>query len=215
MTTGVATTGTATTGVATTTDPIPARTRWQAERSEADSQAYVRRFADLTVQGTDLHGEARFMDAVLAPRSRVLDAGCGTARLGAELARRGHDVLAVDLDPVLVAAAPQVPRLRVQVTDLAALQLDERFDAVVAAGNVMVYTAPGTEGAVVRRLGAHLVRGGVLVTGFATDRPYSLVDFDADAAAAGLELEQRFASWDLRPWLPGADWAVTVLRRRP
>lgn len=215
MTTEAVTAGATTTGAATTTDPIPARTRWQSERSEADSHAYVRRFADLTAQGTDLHGEARFMDAVLAPRSRVLDAGCGTARLGAELARRGHDVLAVDLDPVLVAAAPQLPRLRVQVADLAALELDERFDAVVAAGNVMVYTAPGTEGAVVRRLGAHLVPDGVLVAGFATDRRYGLAEFDADAAAAGLELEQRFASWDLRPWCPGADWAVTVLRRRP
>ena len=55
----------------------------------------------------------------------------------------------------------------------------------------------------------------MLVTGFATDRQYRLAEFDAAAAAAGLELEQRFAGWDLRPWRPGADWAVTVLRTRP
>ncbi len=190
-------------------------TRWQDERSEADSRDYVRRFADLAAQGVDLHGEARFMDALLTPGSRVLDAGCGTGRLGAELARRGHQVVGVDIDPVLVAAAPSVPGLRMRVADLAELQLDgERFDAAVAAGNVLVYTAPGTERAVLQRLAAHLRPDGALVTGFATDRTYSLAEFDADATAAGLELEHRFATWDLRRWHPHADWAVTVLRRR-
>lgn len=197
------------------TDPAPAPTRWQRETSATGSHAYVRHFADLAEQGVDLDGEARFMDALLGPRSRVLDAGCGTARLGAELARRGHDVLAVDLDPVLLAAAPTLPRLRVQGADLAVLELAERFDAVVAAGNVMVYAAPGTEAAVLRRLHAHLVPDGALVTGFATDRDYRLDDFDADAAAAGFAPEQRFATWDLRPWHPGAGFAVTVLRTRP
>ena len=190
-------------------------TRWQDERSEADSRDYVRRFADLAAQGVDLHGEARFMDALLTPGSRVLDAGCGTGRLGAELARRGHQVVGVDIDPVLVAAAPSVPGLRMRVADLAELQLDgERFDAAVAAGNVLVYTAPGTERAVLQRLAAHLRPDGALVTGFATGRTYSLAEFDADATAVGLELEHRFATWDLRRWHPHADWAVTVLRRR-
>ena len=190
-------------------------TRWQDERSEVDSRDYVRRSADLAAQGVDLHGEARFMDALLAPGSRVLDAGCGTGRLGAELARRGHQVVGVDIDPVLVAAAPSVPGLRMRVADLAELHLDgERFDAAVAAGNVLVYTAPGTERAVLQRLVAHLRPDGALVTGFATGRTYSLAEFDADATAVGLELEHRFATWDLRRWHPHADWAVTVLRRR-
>jgi SAM-dependent methyltransferase len=147
-----------TTAVGTTAGTDPAPTRWQHETGEAGSHAYVRRFADLAERGVDLDGEARFMDALLAPRSRVLDAGCGTARLGAELARRGHEVLAVDLDPVLLAAAPTHPRLRVQLADLTVLRLDKSFDAAVAAGNVMVYAAPGTEAAMLRRLHAHLVR---------------------------------------------------------
>ena len=191
-------------------------TRWQDERSESDSHDYVRRFADLAAQGVDLHGEARFMDALLTPGSRVLDAGCGTGRLGAELARRGHQVVGVDIDLVLVAAAPPVPGLQVHVADLAELHLDgERFDAAVVAGNVLVYTAPGTERAVLQRLAAHLRPDGALVTGFPTGRSYSLAEFDADATAVGLELEHRFATWDLRRWHPDADWAVTVLRRRP
>ncbi len=125
------------------------------------------------------------MDALLAPGSRVLDAGCGL--LGAELARCGHQVVGVDIDPVLVAAAPPVPGLQMHVADLAKLHLDgASFDAAVAAGNVLVYTAPGTERAVLQRLTAHLRPNGALVTGFATGRTYSLAEFDADAVAAGL-----------------------------
>ena len=32
-------------------------------------------------------------------------------------------------------------------------------------------------------------------------------------ATAGLVLENRFATWDLRPWRADADYAVSVLRR--
>jgi hypothetical protein len=51
------------------------------------------------------------------------------------------------------------------------------------------------------------------VTGFATDRDYALNDFDRHCAGAGLVLEHRFATWDLRPWRDDATFAVTVLRR--
>ncbi|QBJ97690.1 class I SAM-dependent methyltransferase [Rhodococcus sp. ABRD24] len=190
-----------------------ADTRWQRERSESDSRAYIARFAELEAEGADLHGEARTVDAILPRAARVLDAGCGTGRLGAELARRGHRVTAVDLDPVLVAEARKNPDLTVREADLATLDLGERFDAVVAAGNVLIFVARGTERDVVRRIADHLEPGGVFVTGFATDYEYSVDEFDADLAVAGLELEQRFATWDLRPWRDGAGWAVTVARK--
>lgn len=187
-------------------------TRWSAERDAAASHAYVARFDELAAAGTDTHGEARFVDA-LAPRgARVLDAGAGTGRVGAELVRRGHRVVAVDLDPVLVEAARRHPGLEVHEADLATLDLGEQFDVVVAAGNVLVFTDPGTERAVLGRLAAHLAPGGALVVGFATDREYTPADLDADAAAVGLAREHRFATWDLRAWHDAADWAVTVLR---
>ena len=53
--------------------------------------------------GENVHGEADFIEA-LGPRS-VLDAGCGTGRVGAELARRGIEVVGVDRDPGMLAAA--------------------------------------------------------------------------------------------------------------
>ena len=89
----------------------------------------------------------------------------------------------------------------------------EPFDAAVVAGNVMPYVAPGTERTVLSRIAAHLHNDGVAVVGFGTGRGYPLAHFDADLSAAGFRLEHRFATWDLRPWQPEADFAVSVLRR--
>lgn len=188
-------------------------TRWQAENSADDSKRYIERFDLLAQLGVDLHGEARMVDALVSPSSTILDAGCGTGRLGAELARRGHRVTAVDLDPVLAEAARAHSELDVHVADLTTINLGRTFDAAVAAGNVLVYMNPGTERAALERIWAHLTDGGVFVTGFATDRDYTVDALDADLAAVGFTVEHRFATWDLRPWRAGADWAVTVARK--
>lgn len=76
---------------------------------------------------------------------RVLDAGCGTGALALEAARRGADVLAVDLSPKLVALAArrcaeqEAPSgLEFQVGDM----LDDslgRFDHVVAMDSLIHY----------------------------------------------------------------------------
>ena len=41
--------------------------------------------------------------------------------------------------------------------------------------------------------------GGRIVAGFATDRDYAVADLDRDAAAVGLTVEHRFATWHLDP----------------
>ena len=59
-----------------------------------------------------------------APCSRVLDAGCVPGRVGAELAARGHIVVGVDVDPLLIAAAEaDHPGPRWIVADLADFDL--------------------------------------------------------------------------------------------
>ncbi|MEV0880951.1 class I SAM-dependent methyltransferase [Micromonospora echinofusca] len=194
-------------------------TRWETETGPEHSQWYIDRFRRLAADGADLAGEARLLDAMVAPGSRILDAGCGTGRVGAALAARGHAVVGVDADPALVEAArADHPGPRWLVADLTELDLatadePEPFDAAVLAGNVLAFVAPGTEREVLRRVAAHLRPDGVLAVGFGTDRGYPLTGFDADAVAAGLRLEHRFATWDLRPWRDDADFAVTVLRR--
>ncbi|GAB3841106.1 hypothetical protein GCM10029963_11360 [Micromonospora andamanensis] len=152
------------------------RTRWATDTGPEHSQWYVDRFRQLAAEGADLAGEARLLDTLVPPASRILDAGCGTGRVGAELARRGHTVVGVDADPVLIdAARADHPAPRWLVADLAELDLpaageDEPFDAAVLAGNVMAFVAEGTERQVLRRVAAHLRPDGVVAVGFGTDR---------------------------------------------
>lgn len=182
------------------------------------SAAYVQRFRDLAARGVDLAGEARLVDAMLPRGSRVLDAGCGPGRTGGWLARAGHSVVGVDVDPVLIAAAEQDhPGPRWLVGDLAELDLPARgiheaFDVVVSAGNVMAFLAPGTRIAVLQRLRAHVAPGGRAVLGFGAGRGYAFDDFRADARTAGWAEDLLLATWDLRPFTPRSDFLVAVLR---
>lgn len=199
--------------------PVSHLTRWVTAHDASHAQWYIERFRRMAAEGVDLDGEARLLDAMLARRSRVLDAGCGPGRVGAELAARGHVVVGVDADRELIEAAQtDHPGPTWLVADLAELDLaaqgePEPFDAAVCAGNVMPFLAPGTEGEVLFRIAAHLRDDGLIVMGFGLDRGYPIADFDTQTAAAGLKVEHRFATWDLRPWDDDAPFAVTVLRR--
>jgi SAM-dependent methyltransferase len=192
--------------------------RWITDTADGHSQWYIERFRTMAAEGVDLGGEARLVDAMVAPGSRVLDAGCGPGRVGAVLHARGHDVVGVDVDPELIAAARQEhPGPTWLVADLTDLDLPaagvaEPFDAAVLAGNVMAFVAAGTEPDVLRRVAAHLAPDAIVLVGFGTDREYPLRDFDTHVAEAGLTLEHRFATWDLRPWHDDAGFAVSVLR---
>ena len=83
---------------------------------------------------------------------------------------------------------------------------------MVAAGNVVVFLEPGTEAEVVRRQADHLVPGGLLVSGWRTDR-MPREEYDGYAAAAGLEPVARHSTWQGDPWRDDADWCVAVDRR--
>ena len=53
---------------------------------------------------------------------------------------------------------------------------------------------------------------GFVVVGFRPGEELAVDRFDECVAEAGLRVEHRFATWDLRPWHDDADFAVTVLR---
>lgn len=198
---------------------MAAPTRWETDTGDGHSEWYIERFRTMAAEGADLAGEARLIDAMLPRGARVLDAGCGPGRVGAELHARGHTVVGVDVDPALIAAAEQDhPGPTWLVGDLAELDLPARgitepFDAAVLAGNVMAFVAPGSEAEVLRHVGAHVAPDGVVVVGFHVDR-LPLADFDRAVHEAGLRIEHRFATWDVVAWHDDADFAVTVLRHR-
>lgn len=191
-------------------------TLWEAKKrsSPGHSAWYISRFQQMREEGADLHGEARLIDALVPRGARILDAGCGPGRVGGELAARGHDVVGVDVDPELIEAARQdFPDVPWFVGDLAELDLPaegvaEPFDVIVCAGNVLTFVAPGTQQEVLARLRSHLADGGRLVTGFGAGRGYDFGTFLEDAAVAGLECQQKFSTWDLRPFAPDSDFLV-------
>ena len=103
----------------------------------------------------------------------MLDAGCGTGRVGIRLAELGYDVTGVDLDESMLAVARErAPQLRWLVGDLATVDLGEAFDLVLMAGNIVPLVAEGSEPAVVARMAAHVAAGGHLVAGFGLDRAH-------------------------------------------
>lgn len=187
--------------------------RWLEETGGTRGESYDAAFEALAASGADVHGEAAFVAALVPPGASVLDAGCGTGRVAAELARRGHEVVGVDSDAsMLDVARSKHPQLDWRLEDLAELDLGRAFDLVVAAGNVVVFLAPGTGPAVLRRMAAHTAPGGLVVSGWDVSR-LSPEEYDGWAAAAGLEQVRRLATWDGDPWQDGADWCVAVHSR--
>ncbi|MDP9320631.1 MAG: class I SAM-dependent methyltransferase [Chloroflexota bacterium] len=185
--------------------------RWLRTK-DVSGDAYDARYDHLAEAGENVHGEADFLMRY-APAS-VLDAGCGTGRVARELARRGVDVVGVDLDQDMLATARRrSPELTWVEADLAAFDLARTFDVVVAAGNVMILLTPGTEPAVVMTIARHLRPGGRLIAGFQV-RPnhLTLAEYDRITDAAGFALAERWSTWHRDRWGADSEYAVSVHR---
>jgi len=188
--------------------------RWTQRTDVPRGANYDARFERIAAAGGDVHGEADLVSS-LAPGPRILDAGCGTGRVAIELAGRGFDVVGVDVDPsMLDSARRKAPSLTWVLGDLATDVIEGTFDAVVLAGNVLIFVAPGTEATVVQQCAARLRPGGLMIAGFQL-RPgrYDPSQLDVGAAAADLELIHRWSTWDRGDFANG-DYQVSVHRRR-
>jgi SAM-dependent methyltransferase len=176
---------------------------------------YDARFARLEAAGVDVHGEAALVDSY--EPSSVLDAGCGTGRVALELHRRGRQVIGLDVDPVMLdAARGKGPDVRWIEGDLAdpVLDLGRTFDLVVMAGNVLIFVEPGTEGRVLANAARWLEPGGHLIAGYSLQPGgFGSSEHDRLSEEVGLTLEDRWSTWDRRPFTQPAGYAVSVHRK--
>ncbi|MDT5003799.1 MAG: hypothetical protein QOJ24_975 [Mycobacterium sp.] len=192
-------------------------TRWQ-DTSLPRGDDYDDRWRKLAAAGRGIHGEADLVENLLrdSGATRVLDAGCGTGRVAIELAHRGFSVTGIDSDAAMLhtarAKAPELDWVHADLVEMDS-HVDTEFDVVVAAGNVMIFLAPGSERGVVDQLAKRLAPDGLLVSGFQLNTGRLTLDrYDEYAAAAGLELVHRWSTWDRKPF-DGDDYAVSAHAR--
>ncbi|HEU4513192.1 MAG TPA: methyltransferase domain-containing protein [Nocardioidaceae bacterium] len=198
-------------------------TRWSRIGS-VSGEEYAERFAALARSGKDMHGEAAFCAALLSRGGRVLDAGCGTGRVGIRLDELGYDVVGVDLDESMLAVArrtaPQVPWFQADVSRLSAAELGGQagFDLVVLAGNVVPLLAEGTLSRAMSSIVTLLRPRGLVVAGFGLDSAHlpprcpvtPLGQYDDACDSAGLTLRARYSTWDATPFDAAEGYAVSV-----
>lgn len=199
------------------------RNKWrQAMQDPTHSQRYAQRWERLEAAGNDIDGEARAIDALAARGSSILDAGCGNGRVAGYLALAGHDVVGIDLDPHLVQVAnAKYPQARFAVADLADFALHDddgdirSFDIIVSAGNVQTFLADWERVPALVNVAKHMHSTSRFVTGFQLSRGYSMAQFTADAKQAGLQVAQKFGTWQFDPYDQDGEFLLAVLRRQP
>lgn len=202
--------------------PDETKNPWLASRTRSGAE-YDAPYEQRAQAGVDIHGEANLVEKLLQayrdpsrtePQS-VLDGGCGTGRAAIELARRGYEVVGVDLDEVMLSQAKiKAPELQWHLADLSRIQLNRQFDAIVMAGNVMIYVTSGTELAVLKNMSSHLKPGGFLLAAFQLNsRPWSdltMLQYESLAQQCGLMTAKRWSSWDQDNWQEGDGYLVSL-----
>ena len=161
------------------------------------SRRYANRWRGFVREGRDIDGEARLVDAMAPRHARILDAGCGQGRVGGYLAKAGHQIVGVDVDPYLIDEAKrQFPEATWLVGDLAQLPhvLDDglentphddtasAFDVIICPGNVLTFVAPEDRAKVLQGFAEVLnPENGRAIIGFGAGRGWDFADFETTA----------------------------------
>jgi SAM-dependent methyltransferase len=107
----------------------------------------------------------------------VLDLGAGTGRVAADLAARGHEVVALDTDPDLLAVLDQrAPSVLTVCADARSFSLERRFPLVIAPMQLAhILGGHDRRLAMLNRVHAHLLPGGTFAAAL-TDTREAFVD---------------------------------------
>ncbi len=126
------------------------------------SWAYDLLVTDPVQPWTDMVSATLDAAGITAP-ARVLDAGCGTGRHAAGLARRGYRTELLDASASLLAVArARLPQAPAHHADLCTLDLGTRYDAITCRGVLNDLLDDADRDAAVAALARHLKRTSVL-----------------------------------------------------
>jgi SAM-dependent methyltransferase len=102
----------------------------------------------------------------------ILELGAGTGRVAGDLAARGHEVVALDNDPELLAAlAERAPTVTTVNGDARDFTVERRFALVIAPMQlVQIVGGPEARLAMLRRVHEHLTPGGAFAAALAEPR---------------------------------------------
>lgn len=173
--------------------------------AEWDAALYDRRFSCIPSYGKDL---LPLLDP--QPGQCILDLGCGTGRLTAQIAKLGADVLGVDRSATMIAeACTRHPSLRFEVMDATKLALDQSFDSVFS--NAVLHWIPEAD-QVIEGVARVLKPGGKFVLEMGGNGNIAAVRRALEAAFAALDLSYLSAR---SPWyFPGIGEYTALLDAR-
>ncbi|WP_309130556.1 class I SAM-dependent methyltransferase [Brevibacterium sp.] len=188
------------------------------ENNPEHSANYAQRWRKLVDAGHDIGGEARFVNAMAPREARILDAGCGTGRVGGLLIDAGHTVYGVDLDEFLISVAEEdFPSGQWHTGDLAVFDFAAAgitdIDVAVCAGNVLAFLDPASRRQTLSNIKSTLKSGGRFVAGFGAGRGYDFAEFIADVKSTGMLITLQLSSWELHPFEPDSDFIVLIAER--
>jgi trans-aconitate methyltransferase len=143
------------------------------------------------------------------PGERILDVGCGTGQLTAEIARAGADVTGVDQSAAMIAQARHnFPDLRFEVQDVCSLPYREEFDAVFS--NAALHWVTRADDAAAAMAGA-LKPGGRLAVEFGGRGNIRAL---LEALRLALKSRRGSASEQVNPWyFPSVGEYAALLER--
>ncbi|MFN8584334.1 MAG: methyltransferase domain-containing protein [Dehalococcoidia bacterium] len=169
-----------------------------------DASAYGQRFGFVAQLAEDLVG---LLDP--QPGERIVDLGCGTGTLTAQIASRGAEVLGIDADPAMIEAARAAyPALRFEVVSAYDFAADAPIDAVFSNAALHWMTRPED---VLHHVAAALRPGGRFVAEMGGGRNTELVSAAIRDALArrGIPPERQAHPW----YFPTPAEYATLLER--
>jgi SAM-dependent methyltransferase len=159
------------------------------ERAAAHLATDLARYYDLDLDGCDPGDLDLYLALAHRTGGPVLELGVGTGRLAVPLALAGHQVVGVDLDPVMLARARTrwerargrraARRLRLLEGDLTSVRLGERFGlAILALDTLCLLDGPAARAAALRTMATQLRTGGLAVVDVSLPTPDDLAQQD-------------------------------------